>query len=70
MVVLDVRGKVVLLNRRGCDILEYDDTELIGVDWFRTCLPIRDSGQLRQIFNDTLTIQKKSIEENEGFNRH
>ncbi|MEW6602583.1 MAG: PAS domain S-box protein, partial [Nitrospirota bacterium] len=31
--------KVVLINKRGCDILGYSEEELIGKDWFETVFP-------------------------------
>lgn len=39
IVALDLAGRITLINRKGCEILGYQEAELIGQDWFATCLP-------------------------------
>ena len=39
VVALDGEGRVSLINRKGCDLLGYAAAELIGKNWFATCLP-------------------------------
>lgn len=39
IVGLDPRGHVTLVNRKGCELLGYAETELLGKNWFTTCLP-------------------------------
>jgi diguanylate cyclase (GGDEF)-like protein/PAS domain S-box-containing protein len=39
IVALDNDGRITLINRRGCELLGYSEDELIGQDWFSTCLP-------------------------------
>lgn len=36
---LDVEGRIVLANRRACEVLGRSETELLGRDWFESCLP-------------------------------
>jgi len=36
---LDNRGRVSLVNRRGCEVLGYQESELLGKDWISTCIP-------------------------------
>jgi PAS domain S-box-containing protein len=41
--VLDADRKVVLINKRGCEILEYTEQEIVGRDWFDFLPPaVRD----------------------------
>ena len=44
MVALNREGNITLVNRRGLDILGYTEGELLGRNWFQTCVPeqIRD----------------------------
>jgi PAS domain S-box-containing protein len=44
MVAIDRNRKVKLINRRGCEILGYDEKDIIGEDWFDNFVPelIRD----------------------------
>ncbi len=39
VVALDAAGKITLINQMGCRIFGCDESELIGRDWFVTCLP-------------------------------
>jgi len=42
LLALDAAGRVTSLNRRGHELLEYADGELVGKDWFETCVPQSD----------------------------
>jgi PAS domain S-box-containing protein len=49
------QGHITLVNRKGCQILGYREDELIGQDWFTTCLPRRvDIEQVRTVFKKSL----------------
>ena len=39
MVALDKHGRVTMINRAGCNLLGHDQEELLGKNWFETCLP-------------------------------
>jgi len=39
IVALDREGCVTLLNRKGCEILGVNEKDLLGKNWFETCLP-------------------------------
>jgi len=39
MVALDTSGCITMINRAGCAILGYSESELLGQSWFSTCLP-------------------------------
>lgn len=55
IVALDPEGRITLVNRKGCQILGYTEDELLGKDWFTTCLPSRiNVGQVREIFKMAL----------------
>ena len=34
ILVIDENGKVSLINKKGCEILEYIEQEIIGENWF------------------------------------
>lgn len=40
-VAIDAEQKVTLINRRGCEVLGYDEHEVVGKNWFDTFLPER-----------------------------
>jgi PAS domain S-box-containing protein len=39
MLVLDPSGRVVLVNRKGCEILGRPEKEIVGANWFERFLP-------------------------------
>ena len=39
MVALDRDGCVSMINRAGCALLGFEESELLGRNWFATCLP-------------------------------
>ena len=50
-VALDRKGNITLLNKKGCEILEYEEEELLGKNWFETCLPVEDRYRVYDYFN-------------------
>lgn len=42
LVALDAEGAVTLLNRKGCETLEYSEEDLLGKNWFDVCVPEED----------------------------
>jgi len=47
LVAIDHGGRIALINRKGCEILGYTETELLGRDWFEQCLPERQRDAAR-----------------------
>ncbi|MFC1835018.1 ABC transporter substrate binding protein [Thermodesulfobacteriota bacterium] len=51
IVVLDARGDVVLINRKGCRILQVEADEIVGKNWFANFLPERDRSVVKDAFD-------------------
>jgi PAS domain S-box-containing protein len=63
IVALDTDGRITLANRKTCEILGYGENELIGNDWFTTCLPpSEESETVRNIFRQLLAGDSHSFE--------
>jgi PAS domain S-box-containing protein len=43
LVALDEKANIILLNRKGYQVLGYDQGELEGQNWFKTCVPPEES---------------------------
>jgi PAS domain S-box-containing protein len=56
-VALDTAGKVTLINRRGQELLGYTQEELLGRDWFETCIPERLRDEMKGFFRGLLAGQ-------------
>lgn len=47
-------GRITLVNRRGCELLQRTEKELIGRDWFDIAIPEKDRSRVKQVFTNTL----------------
>jgi len=54
IVVLDKEGKVELINRKGAEVLGYEESEIAGRDWFRNFLPPDGRREVRSVFKDIM----------------
>jgi PAS domain S-box-containing protein len=54
MLCIDVHGSVTLVNKRGCEVLGYEEGEIVGKNWFDNFLPERDRAEAREIFQAVL----------------
>lgn len=50
VVVLDAQGRVELVNRQGCELLGFEEGELIGRDWLEMVVPTADRLDARLAF--------------------
>ena len=53
-VVLDREDRIELINQHGSEMLGYAPADLIGRDWFNTCIPPRMAGELRRLRRELL----------------
>jgi PAS domain S-box-containing protein len=49
MVALDPSGVIQTVNKKGCEILGYQQNELIGKSWIDTCIPERYRNDIRTV---------------------
>jgi diguanylate cyclase (GGDEF)-like protein/PAS domain S-box-containing protein len=50
VVVLDAQGRVELINRQGCELLGFEESELLGRDWLEAVVPTEDRLDARLAF--------------------
>jgi len=63
LVALDTSGRVTLLNRKGCEILGWDEEDAIGTDWFNNFLPVRTKDEVRQVFNRLIATSSEATDD-------
>jgi PAS domain S-box-containing protein len=49
LVVLDAEARITLLNRKGYQVLGYEEDELMGRDWIKTCLRPQDHEAVHEV---------------------
>jgi two-component system, NtrC family, sensor kinase len=57
---------VTLINRKGCEILGYEEKEIVGKNWFDTFIPQRERDRVRRVFGMTMTGEMVASEQFEN----
>jgi len=63
ILALDRGGRINLINRRGCEILGWDEAELIGKNWFDKCLPQEVREPVKRVFERLMAGEIEPVEE-------
>jgi len=53
-VALDSKGEVVLINKKGCEVLGRDESEVIGKNWFDNFLPDNVREEVKAVFKELI----------------
>lgn len=61
-VVLNVKGKVVLINQKGSEILGYEQEEIIGKNWFDNFLPLTIKDEVKTVFPRLIAGEIEPVE--------
>jgi len=51
LVALDRHGNITLINKKGCEILGYEEQDLVGQNWFDKCQPGKFIEETKKVFN-------------------
>ena len=62
IVIINSDGVVTLINKKGCEILEYSKKEIIGKNWFDQFLPNDAVSRFKKIFSDIMDGKLKHNE--------
>jgi PAS domain S-box-containing protein len=65
-IALDHEGHIALANQQSLFLLGYEEAELIGRDWFKTCLPERDRQAAISAFNKLMRGEVEAAENYEN----
>lgn len=67
---LDNEGRVVFLNKKGCELLGYTEGEVIGLNWFNTFIPADGRTALMKMFSDLISGNKQGYCESQVITRN
>jgi len=62
ILALDTKGNIVLINKKGHQILGYKSNEIIGKNWFETFIPKDDIKELKKVFSELIKGKTESVE--------
>ncbi len=61
-VAIDAADTVTLVNRKACKVLGYVEDEIVGRNWFETCLPQRLRETVKKISKQVLSGEMEPVE--------
>ena len=62
LLLLDVDQTVAMVNRKGCEILGYEESEIVGKNWFDNFVPERIREDVKEIFNQVIAGNVSAVE--------
>jgi PAS domain S-box-containing protein len=62
LIVIDSTQNIRLINKRGCEILGYDEEEIVGKNWFDNFIPANDRGRVKEGFVQFISGQTEPME--------
>jgi PAS domain S-box-containing protein len=65
-VVLDDQGTVLLINRKGCDVLGRPVQDILGRNWFNRFIPERIRDEVKEIQQQVITGRNDLVEQYEN----
>jgi len=65
-VAIDERGFITMINKKGCDVLGYEENDIIGKDWFEVCLPDRINKEVKGVFKRLMAGENDFVESHEN----
>ena len=67
LLVLDRRGHIILINRKGCEVMGCENEEVLGQDWFDNYIPEDDRQRVRGIHNINISGAMEPHAYEEGY---
>ncbi|GAG85690.1 unnamed protein product, partial [marine sediment metagenome] len=62
LAIVNADENITLINKKGCEILGYNEGELIGRNWFDILVPGRIRGEVRDVFRKLMAGNIKLVE--------
>ncbi len=66
IIAIDKDGLITLINRKGCEVLGYQEGELIGQNWFDLCVPEKAREKRKETFRKVMAGEEKEAEDYEN----
>ncbi len=66
LLALDSKGKVLRINRKGCETLGYSEDEIVGKDWMENFVPASDQDHVDNLLEKIIDGDVKASGRNEN----
>jgi len=61
MIAMDNQGNLILANPKACEVLGFKEEELLGKNWFDTCLPEENIAEIKGVFQKIVLGEMESV---------
>lgn len=62
LIVINADEKVSLINKKGCEVLECQENEIIGKNWFDNFILESERGKIRDVFRKVISGHGQEVE--------
>jgi PAS domain S-box-containing protein len=62
IVAIDIEGRVTLINKMGCEVLDYEEDKIIGNNWFNCYIPERLKEEVRSLYQKLIAGEVQPAE--------
>ncbi|MBN2865365.1 MAG: EAL domain-containing protein [Thiotrichales bacterium] len=62
IVVLDCDGNIAMLNNKACEILGYEESDVLGQNWFELCIPNDTKTALSEMYDGIILNHQPLLE--------
>lgn len=59
LLTLDQTGKVLMINKKGCEILGYAQDDILGKNWFEKFIPPEESADMQAFFSNIIAAKEQ-----------
>ncbi|MDX2442031.1 MAG: response regulator [Desulfobacterales bacterium] len=66
IMALDIDGNITMINESGLKVLGYRREELLGKNWFRTCLPVKIREEIVAVYRQLIKHEIASLKHYEN----
>jgi two-component system NtrC family sensor kinase len=66
LLALDTEGSITLINKKGCEILGYEEQEITGKNWFDSFIPDKVREETKAVFAGLMDGRVKAYEQYEN----
>ncbi|MFC2157591.1 PAS domain S-box protein [Acidobacteriota bacterium] len=67
IVAINDKGNVILINRKGCEVLGYREEEISGKNWFDMCATESDREERKNTFHNVMGGKQEEIKDYENW---
>ncbi len=62
IIAIDMNQNVMLINKKGCEVLGLPEEKILGCNWFETFLPVAIQGTVKETFNQIINSKINPVE--------